>query len=72
MIFYASEILVALYTIHKQNVIYRDLKPENVMIDSDGHIKLIDFGFSKHLSNNGNARAYTNCGTLGYTAPEVI
>jgi serine/threonine protein kinase len=72
VIFYASEILVALCTIHKQNVIYRDLKPENVMIDSEGHIKLIDFGFSKHLLNNGSAKAYTNCGTLGYTAPEVI
>lgn len=42
------------------------------MIDSEGHIKLIDFGFSKHLDLKGGQKAYTNCGTIGYTAPEVI
>ena len=68
--FYSSELLIALITIHSQNVLYRDLKPENVMIDSEGHIKLIDFGFSKILKDS--ERTYTNCGTLGYTAPEII
>ena len=42
------------------------------MIDSTGHIKLIDFGFAKRLSNTQNLRTHTNCGTMGYTAPEVI
>ena len=42
------------------------------MIDSEGHIKLIDFGFAKVLDDKNNLRTYTNCGTIGYTAPEVI
>jgi serine/threonine protein kinase len=62
--------------LHSKNFIYRDLKPENVVIDGQGHIKLIDFGFAKRLHSSTNAkhhyRAYTNCGTVGYTAPEVL
>ena len=42
------------------------------MIDSEGHIKLIDFGFAKVLEQKNNMRTTTNCGTIGYTAPEVI
>jgi serine/threonine protein kinase len=68
--FYGTEIVAALDLIHKNQVLYRDLKPDNVMIDADGHIKLIDFGFSKLL--NSKQRAFTNCGTVGYTAPEVL
>ena len=58
--------------LHQKSIIYRDLKPDNVMIDSEGHIKLIDFGFAKVLEDRNNLRTYTNCGTIGYTAPEVI
>ena len=70
--FYCAEILVALSTLHTNNIVYRDLKPDNIMIDNQGHIKLIDFGFSKSLGQGNDARTYTNCGTMGYTAPEVI
>ncbi len=70
--FYAAEVIVALEMIHKNNIIYRDLKPDNIVIDNDGHIKLIDFGFSKCLSASNNYRTFTNCGTLGYTAPEIL
>ena len=43
------------------------------MIDKQGHIKIIDFGFAKKLtSQNKNMRTFTNCGTVGYTAPEIL
>jgi serine/threonine protein kinase len=45
------EVLLAIESLHLRNIIYRDLKPENVMISKDGHIKLIDFGFAKKLSS---------------------
>lgn len=62
--FYASEILLALEKLHSLQIIYRDLKPENLLIDSDGHIKLTDFGLSKIL--RGNARTHTFCGIFIY------
>ena len=59
-------------TLHSRHIIYRDMKPDNVMIDYDGHVKLIDFGFAKRLSERNNYRTKTNCGTIGYTAPEIL
>lgn len=70
--FYSSQVLCALETLQRHNIIYRDIKPENIMIDKEGCIKLIDFGFSKVLIAQSGYRTSTNCGTLGYNAPEVL
>ena len=70
--FYLAETISALESLHARNIIYRDLKPENIMLARDGHIKLIDFGFAKQLTDIKRDRLTTNCGTPSYTAPEVM
>ena len=69
--FYACEIVLALEHLHKNGVIYRDLKPENVLIADDGHIKLTDFGLSK-TGVMGWGLSFTFWGTPEYLAPEII
>lgn len=68
--FYAGCIILGLEYLHAQNIIYRDLKPENVLIDNYGYARLSDFGFAKFLGHSG--RTYTYCGTIGFMAPEII
>jgi len=52
--FYMGEMILAIETVHKLNYIHRDLKPDNVLLDADGHIKLTDFGLSKHAEIRSN------------------
>ena len=67
--FYIAQIILQLEYLHSKKIIYRDLKPENLMIAKDGYLKLIDFGTAKVLRKN---RTFTLMGSLHYIAPEVL
>jgi len=68
--FYAASMGIALEYLHKHGIVYRDIKPENILIGEDGYLKLIDFGMAKMLK--GNEKAMSFCGTPEYLAPEII
>lgn len=79
--FYAAEITLAFNYLHERNIVYRDLKPENLLLDSKGHIKITDFGFAKVIEtryenpffpNRVVHRSFTLCGTPEYLSPELI
>ncbi|GBG33610.1 cGMP-dependent protein kinase 1 [Hondaea fermentalgiana] len=66
--FYVATVLQAFDHLHSKNIVYRDLKPENLMLDNGGYIKVVDFGLAKVVQD----RTWTLCGTPDYLAPEII
>lgn len=66
--FYTACVIDALHYLHSLSIVYRDLKPENLMIDNKGYIKMVDFGFAKKLV----FKTFTVCGTAQYLAPEIL
>lgn len=66
--FYTGQIVLVLQYLHEKNIVYRDLKPENLLISTNGYLKITDFGFAKELHED----TWTLCGTPEYLAPEII
>ncbi len=68
---YTAEILLGLEDLHRRDIIFRDLKPENVVLDAEGHAMLTDFGLSKEgVKDNVSAKSF--CGSIAYLAPEIL
>ena len=66
--FFAATVVLIFEHLHSKDIIYRDLKPENLLLDHTGFLKITDFGFAKKVSY----KTYTLCGTPEYIAPEVL
>lgn len=66
--FFAAQVMLAFEYLHSKDTVYRDLKPENLLLDAEGYLKVTDFGFAKKIVD----KTWTLCGTPDYLAPEIV
>lgn len=70
--FYCAEVVLALDTIHNMGFVHRDVKPDNMLLDKYGHLKLADFGTCMRMNKDGLVKSDTAVGTPDYISPEVL
>ena len=70
--FYIIEMVLAIDSVHKLRYVHRDIKPDNVLLDANGHIRLADFGSCLRLSSDGTVQSNVAVGTPDYTSPEIL
>ena len=68
--FYFAEILLGLEYLHNKNIVYRDIKPENILVDLEGHIRIADFGLAKVIPKRTKSHSF--CGSPEYMSPEML
>lgn len=69
---YLAELVLALEDLHKRDIIFRDLKPDNIVLDAEGHVMITDFGLSKEGVYEAAQGARSFCGSVAYLAPEML
>uniref|UniRef100_A0A671PT58 non-specific serine/threonine protein kinase n=1 Tax=Sinocyclocheilus anshuiensis TaxID=1608454 RepID=A0A671PT58_9TELE len=70
--FYVAEMVLAIHSIHQQRYVHRDIKPDNVLLDMNGHIRLADFGSCLKMMQDGTVRSSVAVGTPDYISPEIL